>query len=83
MLEAQADDIERSLWVAVRSLSERASILRKLADGSSGGGSAIADDYRERAREAQDHSERARRFLLSLQGAMMPAQDIATRSVEE
>lgn len=82
MLEAQADGIERSLWVAVRSLSERASILRKLAEGSSGRNDVVAEDYRERAREAQEHSENARRFLLSLQGAMVPAQDIAAGSIE-
>jgi len=63
LLGAQADDIERSLWVAVRSLSERAAMLNRLARD---GGGRTADDYRERADEALTHSEQARRFLLSL-----------------
>ena len=82
VLEAQADGIERSLWVAVRSLAERAAMLQRLADNALKGSPKVADDYRERAHEAMVHSENARRFLLSLQGSMMPARDIAADTIE-
>ena len=82
VLEAQADSVERSLWVAVRSLAERAAMLEKLAENTLTGNPRIAADYRDRAQEAMAHSENARRFLLSLQGGLMPARDILTESVE-
>ena len=83
VLEAQTDNVERSLWVAVRSLAERAAMLEKLAENTLKGNPRVAEDYRDRAREAMEHSENARRFLLSLQGGLMPALDIVTESVEE
>ena len=67
LLGAQADNIERSLWVAVRALSERAAMLNKLAGDDRTG--RTAEEYRERAQEAMAHSEQARRFLVSLHDA--------------
>ena len=67
LLGAQTDSIERSLWVAVRALTERAAMLDKLADDDRTG--RTAKEYRKRAREAMVHSEQARRFLISLHDA--------------
>lgn len=67
LLNAQNEEIERSLWVAVRSLSERAATLNKLADNADRSGARLTELFRERANEAMGHSENARRFLLSLQ----------------
>ena len=63
LLDAQSEQIERSLWVAVRSLSEHAATLARLAEKREGH---LGDGYRERAREALEHSDQARRFLISL-----------------
>ena len=73
LLDAQSQSIERSLWVAVRSLSEHAATLHRLADSTGGRGAArgdMADAFRERADEALAHSDEARRFLLSLHERM-------------
>jgi len=70
LLEAQSEQIERSLWVAVRSLSEHAATLTRLADSSDTRLHKLGDGYRERAREALDHSDQARRFLLSLHSGL-------------
>ena len=74
LLGAQSEDIERSLWVAVRSLSERAAMLDRLARHDRG---RSADDYRERADEAAAHSEQARRFLLSLHDPSAEHREVA------
>ena len=66
LLDAQRDQIERSLWVAVRTLSEQAATLARLADSAESRGNRLCQGYRERAEEALQHSDRARRFLLSL-----------------
>ncbi len=66
LLGAQSDVIERSLWVAVRSLSERAATLQRLADNTRSRGSRLAETYDTRAVEALAHAETARHFLLSL-----------------
>ena len=66
LLDAQGESIERSLWVAVRSLSEHAATLQRLADSADERSPRMGDVYRERADEALSHSDEARRFLLSL-----------------
>ncbi len=66
LLDAQSESIERSLWVAVRSLSEHAATLNRLADSAGERSPKMEDTYRDRADEALAHSDEARRFLLSL-----------------
>ena len=66
LLDAQNESIERSLWVAVRTLSEHAATLNRLADSTGERGGRMGEIYRERAGEALAHSDAARRFLLSL-----------------
>ena len=78
LLDAQSEQIERSLWVAVRSLSEHAATLNRLADSSDERLGSLGESYRERAHEALEHSDQARRFLLSLH-ADLPSLD--TREV--
>jgi len=70
LLDSQAEEIEQSLWVAVRALTERAGTLEKLADRARG--LASADGFRERAAEATGHAEQARQFLLSLRMTRPP-----------
>jgi len=88
LLDAQSEQIERSMWVAVRSLSEHAATLIRLADSSDDRHGNLGDSYRERAQEALEHSDQARRFLLSLHAdlsSLEPDEGGATRDtvVEE
>lgn len=76
LLESQSDEIEESLWVAVRALTERATVLDRLARASDARGPSFGDSIRERAREAQTHSDQARQFLLSLR-AVRPDDEAA------
>lgn len=67
LLDSQSEVIERALWVAVRALVERVGTLERLAaDAGHRGASAVAAEYHRRAREAGEHAEQARGFLLSL-----------------
>jgi two-component system chemotaxis response regulator CheB len=51
MLEAQGDSVEKALWTAVRSLEERAVLMRKLADSARGRGrDPIAAVFEDRSR---------------------------------
>lgn len=62
----QAEQIERSLWVAVRSLTERSELLKKLASDTKTSNNVSATRFERHADEAQTHAETARQFLLSL-----------------
>lgn len=66
LLESQAEELEHSLWAAVRALGERAATLTKLAESSESRNPKAAEGFRERAVEAKTHSEQARQFLISL-----------------
>ena len=46
LLEEQHRDVERALWAAVRTLRERAALLRRLAGRS---GTLAADSFNEKA----------------------------------
>lgn len=70
LLERKDAEVERSLWAAVRSLEERVALLSGLAEDSRRAGRDLsAVEFERRAREAGDHSSRAREFLLALQRA--------------
>ncbi|ACY17738.1 chemotaxis protein CheB [Haliangium ochraceum] len=67
LLEMQAEEVERSMWAAVRALTERAAVLERMAgDAEARGHHRGGDVFRERAREDWAHSEQARQYLLSL-----------------
>jgi two-component system chemotaxis response regulator CheB len=70
MLARKAEEIESSLWAAVRTIQERSSLLFDLArEARRGGRPLAAEEYEIRAKEAQTHAERARDFVLELQRA--------------
>lgn len=66
LLGSQAQEIERSMWAAVRSLADRAATLNKLAESVEARNPRAAQGFRTRAAETTSHSEQARQFLLSL-----------------
>lgn len=67
MLAGQSAEVERSIWVAIRALQDRVTTLRNLShDAESRGRVQSAKDFAERAEEAEQHVERARRFLLDV-----------------
>jgi two-component system, chemotaxis family, protein-glutamate methylesterase/glutaminase len=64
LLESQREEVERSLWVALRVLEERASILQTMAQRVSEQGSTrAADQFATRATEFREHAERLRELL--------------------
>jgi two-component system chemotaxis response regulator CheB len=64
LLDAQRVEVERSLWVALRVLEERASIYQNMAQrASERGGSGRADDLASKAAELRQHAERLRELL--------------------
>ena len=68
LLAAKSIETERALWSAIRALQERAATLTKLASDARRMGTGLAaQEYEVRAREAHEHAERARDFLLQLQ----------------
>lgn len=68
MLQLKGTEVEMSLWAAVRALQERAGTLNRLAaDSRRRGADLAAVEYESRAREAHEHADKARRFLLDLQ----------------
>jgi two-component system, chemotaxis family, protein-glutamate methylesterase/glutaminase len=70
LLVAQEEDVERSLWAAVRALQHRSSTFESLAvRAGEHDQPAMMKLYQARAQEARMHSDRARRFLLAVQEA--------------
>jgi two-component system chemotaxis response regulator CheB len=65
LLDLQWDEVERSLWVAVRSLEERATTLTNLADDIAARGRRSARE-RDAAEESAAHARRVREFLTHL-----------------
>jgi two-component system chemotaxis response regulator CheB len=67
LLAASSAEVEAALWSAVRALGDRATTLETLAsDAARIGNGQSAEAYRNRAREARDQAELARRFMLDL-----------------
>jgi two-component system, chemotaxis family, protein-glutamate methylesterase/glutaminase len=61
--------VERSLWVAVKTLQERASLLRRLSDKSQSMGQSITSaNFREQAKESEDHAEVIRNIVKKFSG---------------
>jgi hypothetical protein len=73
LLEEQYAEIERSLWVAVRTLQERATLLAKLARQAKERGWPAVREH-EAAAEAAHHAEQAKSFLLRLRAAQSEAE---------
>ena len=65
LLESQAEEIERALWVAVRTLGERASLLNSLAIHAEQRGRQ-SEREREAAVEANEQEAILRNFLVGL-----------------
>lgn len=61
ILEAQSGELERSLYVAVRMLRERADLLTRLAAQTSWG--QPSTQFASRAREHRDHADVIQAFL--------------------
>lgn len=74
LLTALGDDLERALWVALRSLEERIALLDVLAKEQEGKGRRLsARQYRERAHELGSSVARIRELLMAgLNGADEP-----------
>lgn len=77
LLDALGDDMERALWVALRSLEERIALLEVLAREQEERDRRLsAGQYRERADELRLSVKRIRELLMSgLNGAMLPIHD--------
>jgi two-component system chemotaxis response regulator CheB len=65
LLDEQADEIERALWVAVRTLDERAAVLASIVERAENRGR-NADREREAAGEAAEQARELRGFLVRL-----------------
>jgi two-component system chemotaxis response regulator CheB len=61
------DGVERSLWVAVQMMDERARMLERLAgSGDERERRSSAAFFRDKADETREHTDRLRRFLLTI-----------------
>lgn len=66
MLYAQDDFTEQALWAAIRSLHERHTLLKRLADGAKEHGHAKqAEEYEASAKTAAEHAEVLRQMITS------------------
>ena len=70
LLDGQSEEIERSMWVAVRALLEQSSVLERLARDAERRGAGLGTRFRQRAEEARAHADQARRFLVSLRSEL-------------
>lgn len=68
MLAGQDASLEQSLWVALRTLEERARMLRKMEAAESGQSRRLtAQAYGTRAAESEAHASRLRTWMMELQ----------------
>jgi two-component system chemotaxis response regulator CheB len=64
MLDANGEELERALWSAMRTLEERAELVRRIADSATRGArDRSAERFRARAQEYEDQAERIRELL--------------------
>jgi two-component system chemotaxis response regulator CheB len=64
MLSAQTDGVDRALWVALRSLEERAALTRRMADRARRRRQDwVARAFDQRAQDATDHATVVRSLL--------------------
>jgi two-component system chemotaxis response regulator CheB len=65
LLDSMDKEVERSLWVALRTLEERVRMLQGMAaDAKARGLERAAADFRDRAAETEHDAQNIRRFLL-------------------
>jgi len=63
LLEADTEAVERALWIAVRTLEERAGLLRRLAGQTEGKyRNLVAGDFLSRSRECEAQAQLVRRI---------------------
>jgi two-component system chemotaxis response regulator CheB len=78
LLTQQSEDLEAALWVALRSLEERAALARRLAEPARRRGHSItATRFEEQATEAQQAARLVRNLLLD-RGSLATAWPLAT-----
>jgi len=66
MLAAQTDSVDRALWIALRSLEERAALTHRLAERAEARKHRwVARAFDERARAADDHAAVIRELLVN------------------
>jgi two-component system chemotaxis response regulator CheB len=66
MISAQTDEVDRALWVALRTLEERAALAHRLAErGRDRGQHRVDQAFTIRAREAEKEADRIRELLRS------------------
>jgi two-component system chemotaxis response regulator CheB len=66
MLAAQTDEVDRALWIALRTLEERAALADRLAERARERQHVLVDRaFTERAREAEQQAEGIRGLLRS------------------
>lgn len=72
LADAQAEDVEAALWTAMRALSDRCRLLRRLADkAQSRGERSSAGAFRRRARQADQQAEMVRGVLVRAGGSAL------------
>lgn len=65
LLADQSDAVEKALWVALRTLEERANMLRKMADNENSRSRATSSlQYDARAQETEEHAMSIRNLLM-------------------
>jgi two-component system chemotaxis response regulator CheB len=64
MLDANGEELERALWSALRTLEERAELVRRMAERAAGGArNRSAEQFSARAKEYEGQAERIRELL--------------------
>jgi two-component system chemotaxis response regulator CheB len=82
MLAVQTDSVDRALWAALRSLEERAALIRRLAERARARNHAwVARTFEERAQAAEEHAAVVRRVVTTRQTSPI-APDHAVQSEE-
>ena len=67
LLSRQNEEVEQALWVALRTLEEKARMQGRLAQqGQHSGRGAVANTFHGRAEETRAHAERLRRLLTTI-----------------
>ena len=66
MLATQTDSVDRALWIALRSLEERAALTRRLSDRAQARRHTwMSRAFEERARAAEEHANVVRQLLMN------------------
>jgi len=81
MLSAHAEDVERAMWTAARTLQDRATLLRRMAERArSTGNERTARQFEVSALEAVDQAATIRVAIVSLDDAALPTGDTDTHT---